>query len=49
MASIQTGISAMTVSVERPPRRQRPSTQYWDHRTASWQVGVPIPVPRRGE
>jgi hypothetical protein len=31
------------------PRRTRPSTDYWDHLTASWRTVGPIPVPRRGE
>jgi hypothetical protein len=34
---------------EAPLRRSRPSTEYWDFRTAGWQVASPIPAPRRGD
>jgi hypothetical protein len=50
MATIQTDDRAMTVlrDAERPPRRTRPSTEYWNYLTADWCTAGPIPQPRRG-
>lgn len=50
MASIQTDGRAATVpgNPDPLPPRARPSTDYWDHLTASWRTAGPIPTPRRG-
>ena len=49
MASIRTEDRTATVAAERRPRRPRPHSEYWDFRTATWQVASPIPAPRRGD
>jgi hypothetical protein len=50
MATIQTDARAtLARDADRPPRRSRPRSEYWDHLTASWRTAGPIPAPRRGE
>jgi hypothetical protein len=50
MATMQTDERATQApDVDRPPRRSRPRTEYWNYVTASWRSAGPIPVPRRGE
>jgi hypothetical protein len=38
-----------TAVVQRPPRRPRPRSEYWDYATAGWRNAGQIPVPRRGD
>jgi hypothetical protein len=51
MATIETDRLATPVATneERPLRRARPSSEYWDYVTASWRTPGAIPQPRRGD
>jgi hypothetical protein len=50
MSTIQTDRPATPVAVgERPVRRARPTSEYWDYLTASWRAAPTLPQPRRGD
>jgi hypothetical protein len=48
MANLQTEDGTTAVAAAPRPRRPHALSEYWDHRTATWQVTNPIPTPRRG-